>query len=70
MASQHMFFIDRDEFDYIRTLFGSAVDGQYIILNESDGFADIVQYSGRYDTVKVITVCSDRLNRAKELKMK
>lgn len=68
--ARHMFIISRYDMDFVRTLFGSAIDGQYLVLNESDGYADIAQYSARYDTVKVLTVRSDRLNRMLELEVK
>lgn len=67
MAAYRMYFLSRTQFDYLRTLFGSAVDGQFIVLSTNGDYTDIAQYSAAYDTIKFVSVPTERLRRADEL---
>ena len=65
----HMFIIRPYDLDAMKTLFAKCEDGQFVILDENNGFADIAQYSARFNTVKIISVRADALQRRNELKI-
>lgn len=62
MAAFHMYFVSRTQLDYIRTLFGSAVDGQFIVISTNGDYTDIAQYCAVYDNIKFVSVPTDRLH--------
>lgn len=65
----HMFIVKPRHLDGMKVLFEKCEDGQYIILDQNNGFADIAQYSLRYDTVKIVSVRADMLIKNNELKI-
>lgn len=65
----HMFFVKAKHVDGMKVLFQKCIDGQYFVIDQNEGFADIVQYSSKYDTVKLVTVRADALDARKELKI-
>lgn len=62
MAYSHFFFIEENHLPYILKLFSHKNNGEYVVLNESNGFSDIAQYSEKYENIRVITVPTNKLN--------
>lgn len=61
------FTVQEDQVHRIGKLFENQREGEYVVLQQSNGFSDIAQYSEKYQAVKVITVPSNRLDWAKRL---
>lgn len=61
MAS-HLFFIEQNKMQKVNNLFHDRIDGAYVVLASSNGFADIAQYVSKYDNVRIICVRAERLN--------
>ena len=59
--------IDKDTLYRLPRLLEAKIDNAYIILDESNGYADLAQYSAKYDNIKIVTVLADNLDRSKAL---
>lgn len=70
MKIKKYFVIDETACKYIYKLLKDKIDMQYIRLNTGNGFSDIVQYSEKYQSCRVITVRNDKLNTDNELRMR
>ena len=51
----------------ITVLCEHKIDGEYVIINRSDDFCDIVQYSSRWHNLRVICVRAENLKKENEL---
>ena len=58
----HFFFIEEANMNLISDLFANRINDQYVILNQNNGYSDIVQYSEKYQNVKVVTVMTRNLD--------
>lgn len=56
------FTIEDNQLPYIVQLMKRQVDQEYVILRCSNGYADICQYSGKYQNVHLVTVPENRLD--------
>lgn len=61
------FTIQSDQIRQIEKLIHNARDNEYVVLQQSNGFSDIAQWSDKYQCVKVITVPTDRLDWTQRL---
>ena len=62
MANSHLFFIEQSKMQKLNNLFLDRIDGAYVVLTASNGFADIAQYVSKYDNIRIICVRADKLN--------
>lgn len=58
-----MFFLNNDKLERIKNLMETGGDGDFIILDEKNDFADIAQFCEDYHNVRLVTVPSKRLDR-------
>ena len=63
----HFFLIEEKHISDLQKLFDHKSDGEYKILAQSRGFADIAQYCDKYGTIRIITVPADKLKKEKAL---
>lgn len=61
----HMFFITGDKIEKVNMLFRLKREGQYVVLNEGNGFSDIAQWVDKYQNVKILTVPTYKLEQDK-----
>lgn len=54
--------IKRNIADQLIMLYNMKIDNTYIVCEEYNGFSTILQYSKKYDQVKMITVKSEDLD--------
>lgn len=54
--------IKRNIADQLIMLYNMKIDNLYIVCEEYNGFSTILQYSKKYDQVKMITVKSEDLD--------
>lgn len=54
--------IKRNIADQLIMLYNMKIDNLYIVCEEFNGFSTILQYSKKYDQVKMITVKSEDLD--------
>lgn len=59
----HMFILNEKQVKLIQELLTNKFNNEYVLLNEGNGFADIAQYSEKYDNVRLVTVRNDRLTK-------
>lgn len=59
----HMFFITGANIEKVNMLFRLKKEGQYVVLNEGNGFTDIAQWSNQYQNVKILTVPTYKLEK-------
>lgn len=67
MASMHFFYLEENRLNGLFKLFKNKQDGQYMVLNESNGYSDIAQYSEKYQNIRIISVKTDHLKKEDEL---
>lgn len=68
MSYGHFFFLEQLDLIKCKQLLDESIDGLYFILSKNEKYSDIVQYSKKYDNLRVITVYSDNLDKNLELK--
>ena len=64
---QHFFLIQDYQVKYLTMLYAHKLDNEYYVLSDNGKYADIAQYSEKYDCVSIKTVLSDNLDRNKQL---
>lgn len=64
---QHIFAITENKRDWVNKLFERKCDGEYIVLNMSNGFCDIAQWSDKYQNVKILTLPIESLDKTMRL---
>ena len=62
MSNRHLFFLSKYQLVYLQVLFENRIDGQYCVLQEDNGFSDIVQYMAKWDDLKICTVQTKNLD--------
>lgn len=67
MSYSHFFFIEENHLKGITELMRRKNDDEYIVIANSKGYSDIIQYSAKFQNLKVITCKSENLNRNNEL---
>lgn len=65
---QHIFTITEDKFRLLPLLLTYKSDREFVILRRSNDFADIAQWSSKYQNIKILTVRYDSLNLQYEVK--
>lgn len=61
------FNIEEDVLVGINRLMQVKHDGMFVVLQQSNGFTDIAQYSDKYQNIRIVTVPTDRLDESKRL---
>lgn len=59
--------ISRDTVDELIMLYRMKIDNSYILVDQYNEYSTILQYSSKYDQVKMITVKSENLDQSKRL---
>lgn len=59
--------VSRQAVDEMLMLYRMKQDNVYSIIEENNGFSTIAQYSGKFDSVKIVTVKSENLDTTKRL---
>ena len=54
--------VQEDDLRQMKRLFENARDNEYVLLQESNGFSDIAQYSDKYQALRIVTVVSKHLD--------
>lgn len=56
------FVVQVEQVEKLRNLVDRKIDGEYVVLQQSNGFTDIAQFSSKYQAVRIVTVPSGRLD--------
>lgn len=66
MASK-FFHFDENKLMLINKLFMRQIDNEFVVLQESQTFCDIAQWSSKFKDVHIVTVPRDKLDFRNEL---
>lgn len=59
---QKMFFMDENDLKKVQLLLINKIDNEYVVLQQNNRLADIVQYSAKYQNVHLACVPVDKLD--------
>lgn len=59
--------LEKDQVQLVQRLFVNENDNEYIILSRYKDYADICQYSSKYQNVHIVSVPVNKLDSSKEL---
>lgn len=63
----HMFFVQAEQIRKIEEVALNRIDGQYFVIQESNGWCDIAQWSDKYQNLKILVCKRDSLDERKRL---
>lgn len=64
---QKIYVLEEADLYRLGTLFRNKHDNEYVVLSTNKGYADIAQYSCKYQNVHLATVREDKLNESNRL---
>lgn len=59
---QKMFFVEKEQVALMKTLLDRRIDNEYVVLYNNGQFADIAQYSDKYQNVHLASVLISALD--------
>ena len=59
--------LEEEQVQQVQKLFDNKIDNQYVVLSTYNNYADIIQYSTKYQNVHIVSVQKNKLDLEKEL---